>query len=145
MFKCGKVKRFYLTNHGVVPYLKSFLSDKIKEFVVLFGASMNSKTAGFLCAYLGGVGSEDTHDHSEFIGYAAAEAMISVFETATHIRSSFERIDSDRPYQSTAQLSMGRFMILSILGCIKRLISLSSTLIVLLWFAHFAQCLQVWC
>lgn len=90
-FKCGEVKSAYLINHGVAPYFKTLLSEKIKceprEFVLLFDESMNSKTQNkqmdFHVRLWEGSEVRTYYYHSEFMGHATAEDMVSVFETGT--------------------------------------------------------------
>jgi hypothetical protein len=85
-FKCGETKSSYLINHGAAPYFKSLLSQKIKsepcEFVLLFDESMNSKTQNkqmdFHVRIWEGQEVRTRYYHSEFMGHATAEDMVSV-------------------------------------------------------------------
>ena len=90
-FQCGEMKSSYIINHGVAPHFKSLLSQKVKcepsEFVLLFDESMNSKTQNkqmdFHVRIWEGAEVRTRYYHSEFMGHATAEDMITTFETGT--------------------------------------------------------------
>jgi hypothetical protein len=90
-FKCGEVKSAYLINHGVAPYFKTLLSEKIKcepkEFVLLVDESINSKIQSkqndFHVRIWEGPEVRTRYYNSEVMGHATAEDMVNVFETTT--------------------------------------------------------------
>lgn len=103
-FKCGETKSSYLINHGIAPYFKSLLLEKLRseslEFVLLFDESLNSKTQSkqmdVHVRFWDGGEVRTRYYHSEFMGHATAINMVSVFDTAT----------SDLHMQNMLQLSM---------------------------------------
>ena len=88
-FKCGETKTSYLISHGIAPYLKSQLVEKLRSesamFVLLFDESMNSKTQSkqmdvHLRFWIGDE-VRTRYYHSEFMGHATADDMVSVFDS----------------------------------------------------------------
>ena len=93
LFKCGEIKSAYLINHGIAPYFKTLLSNKIKceqkEFVLLFDESTNSKAQNkqmdFHVRLWEGSEVRTCYYHLEFMGHATAKDMVSVFEMPHHL------------------------------------------------------------
>jgi len=116
---CGEMKSSYIINHGLAPHFKSLLLQKIKceprEFVQKH--RINRWTS--MCVSEGAE-VRTRYYHSEFMGHAAADDMVTVLETAT----------SDLDLSDLLQLSMdGPIVNWKFLDCKKTAINQCLTLV----------------
>lgn len=90
-FQCGETKAAYLTVHGIAPYCKSILTDRMRSlksgYVLLFDESLNHKTQTKQMDIHLRFWDNDVvatrYWTSEFMGHATAEDMVEVFHKST--------------------------------------------------------------